>query len=593
MTVLYTNAFTGADGSAPTDFVLSQSPTGGTQDIQSNRFRQQTNQASQAIRAILPAGSWSKADGRVRATFTTQNPVGAIVPQIYARTSGDWSTEIDTPTTCYKLIWTSASGLMLFKRTGGTTTQLGSSFAFSLSVATTYYLTLQCVGTAIKGRIGTTADPGTWQIEVTDSSVAGPGQFQVALLSQAAGTLRVDWDDVSLDDLLTPATVASGSGAALFTASGGSSSVTITATDPVSGYGTALTPGGSSSTNLSTPPTAVGAANTAGVSVSGGGASGFPFATNPDGALTYATSPPLSSPELAYNFLTGQIELIGASASDVVVGTALASSTGAANNVIVATSASSTPTAATGVGVANAPTVTAVSSNVAAGCATGTGDATGISYLLDGNGDPILDENNLPIEDGYSLAVHVAPNATALAGTAAATAATTKVAAGVQAATAVGSAPLQSIAVSGATTVNAAAATSTGAANSSAATVASQINAATSAGAANTTQSAVQIYPTTLNSAGVAWSPEREAIAEPAVASGGVDAPQIDVLANNFTQAAAIPIAASAPNPHIHISVEAGIVAVGVAYPANQSTNEPGQLISLRDQGHTVTVKER
>lgn len=575
MAVLYTNSFTGTNGAAPSDFVLSQSPTGGTQDIQSNKFRQQTNQASQAIRAILPAGSWNKADGRVTATFTTQNPVGTLVPQIYARTSGDWSAEIDTPTTCYKLIHVTGQ-LRLYKRTGGTTTQVGSSVAFTLSASTTYGMTLQCVGTAIKGRIWTGTEPSTWQIEVTDSSVAGPGQFQIALLSQAAGTLRVDWDDVSLDDLLTNATVATGTGIAYFESAGGSSSITITSTDPVSGYGVALTPGGSARTNLGTPPVAAGAAHNATVTTSGASSANATTATG-SGVANTATN-----------------------------------------------THTTTPTAATGVGSVTNATVSTIQGAATANAqvASARGYGGGISYVLDELGNQILDEFGSPIADDYSLTVRVAPGVAAALSTGVmrpgaallesgddllledgslinigdVTVPSIAVAPHAGISAGVGSADVPSVTTGSSTAVNAIAATSSGTSTSATTAVAPNSGAPAGVGTAyspptKTVDAAIASSTGTANDASITST------TAVGVALGAGSAPdaQVDVNANNFVAAAPIPIFATAADARIAVYVNAGpVVVTGTAWAPNQTqADEPGQLITLRDHGHTVTVKER
>ena len=130
-------------------------------------------------------------------------------------------------------------------------------------------------------------------------------------------------------------------------------------------------------------------------------------------------------------------------------------------------------------------------------------------------------------------------------------------------------------------------------ANSAATTVATGISQAASTGASTDPQVAVSVPAGEASSVGVAQTPTKQTTAEPAVVVAQANDPQVSILGNNFAPVAAIPVAASAENPNIHIAVGAGLTVIGVAYPPNQSTNEPGQLITLRDQGHTVTVKER
>jgi hypothetical protein len=213
MSVVYTFPFNGTLGNWGPDWALSASPAGGVTDLLSDKGRMQTSTtAGQAQRAILNAARWNKTNGKGTAWFTTSNPVGSIVPQIMLRGSGDWSSEIDTPTTGYKLIWVVGLGLGLFKRTGGVTSQIGGWVAKTLNASTTYGMTLQTVGTGtvtLYGRLWTGVEPGTWDIDGAvdnTSPINGPGQFQMALLTQDPAALTVLWDDVSLDDLQTAAT---------------------------------------------------------------------------------------------------------------------------------------------------------------------------------------------------------------------------------------------------------------------------------------------------------------------------------------------------------------------------------------------------
>lgn len=198
MTVLYTDAFTSL-----ANWTTSEATgTGGTRDIVSNQFRMLTTATSgNTQRAILGTSQWNAADGKANIFFTTQAATDLMVPQIIMRGSGSWDTEVDSPVTGYKAIWVGGN-FQLYKRTGGTTTQLGSNSAFTLNTATTYGMSLQCVGTAIKARIytGTEPDSSTWLIQVTDAAIAGPGQCQLALLGQAA-IRDIRWDDLTLDDL--------------------------------------------------------------------------------------------------------------------------------------------------------------------------------------------------------------------------------------------------------------------------------------------------------------------------------------------------------------------------------------------------------
>lgn len=211
MTVLYAQAFTGSNGAAAPDFVTSEAGTGtGSEVIQGNKWRFSTSgSAGHVCRGILPSAKWQSAEGRATILWTTAaSGPGNIVPEIALRTSGNWDTEIDSPVTGYKCIFLQGSGIGLFKRIAGTTTQLGSYAAKTITTSTTYGFTLETTGTTIRCRMftGTTDPGGAWDVSVTDSAIPGPGQFQIAMLSQDAAVLTTDWDDLTLDNLATGAT---------------------------------------------------------------------------------------------------------------------------------------------------------------------------------------------------------------------------------------------------------------------------------------------------------------------------------------------------------------------------------------------------
>lgn len=210
MTVLYVNTFTKADGQVPDDFVLSGiGSVGGV--CAGQRWHLSTSGAGDVIRGILPAAKWNESNTKATVWwYTPATGPGNIIPQIHIRTSGDWSSEIDSPNSGYKVIFLNGNGVGLFKRIGGVTTQLG---AFVLKTITTngqYGFTIQAIGTGsvdVKARMWTgPVEPSTWDIQVTDSTspINGPGQSQAAMLSQDATALTVDFDDISLDNTISP-----------------------------------------------------------------------------------------------------------------------------------------------------------------------------------------------------------------------------------------------------------------------------------------------------------------------------------------------------------------------------------------------------
>lgn len=555
MSVVYSYDFTGTTGAAwSVEWATSSQPAGATVDISSNQGRMAVPSASQAARAILSGSSFSSANAEAVLTLAVPaTPANGGTPQIQLRTSGDWLTsggEVDSPTTGYKVVIFLASNQFAFyKQTGtGTSTQVGTTQSFTWTGGTTFNLAFRVEGTTISFWAWTGSRPGTATYSQTDSSVTGAGQCQLANLSQSAGTKTALLDSLTLDNLVTAtnanAVAATGTGAALFD-SGSSTSVTLEALDAITVTGTAY--GVSKGANNDAAPTGVGAANNATVAL------------------------PTPNP-------------------------AVAASTGAANNPTVTRTGHGDPTAGAGTGTANNATISTTTGtvNASAQTATGAGSSTGISYLLDENGDPVLDENGQPIEDGYGLKVTIASNIPATTAAGAGNAAQSAVAphAGIGASTGAAFAP--AITTDNTTAVNPTEATSAGAAANAVSKVATTTPDLISAGVAAAT-TAVTVNA----SAAVAAGAVTDAVAVPqsaeAAATGEAFDAQVNVLSGNFISAAAIPIAATVPAATINVAVHATAAAAagstGGASPNSQ--NEPGQLVTVRDHGHTISAKEK
>lgn len=209
MTVLYTDAFTSL-----ANWTTSEAGGGaGTSDIVSNAFRQLTSTtAGNAQRAILGSGNWNVADGEATIKFTISSGAAAV-PQVILRGSGSWDSEIDSPVTGFKLIVNQGSNVWaVYKRTGGTTTQIGSNQSFTPSVGTQYTIGFKITGTSgsitVYGKVFATggADPGYTTVASSQTGPNGPGQCQLANLTTASVAQDVRWDDLSLDDLVVAGT---------------------------------------------------------------------------------------------------------------------------------------------------------------------------------------------------------------------------------------------------------------------------------------------------------------------------------------------------------------------------------------------------
>ena len=204
MAVVYTNGFTSL-----ADFTTDEiTGSGGTRDIVSNQYRNVTTVTDgNCQRTILGTGSFNGAEVKATIFFTTQAATNSMSPQFHVRGSNDWAGgDTTSPTTCYKLIWV-AGNIQMYRRSGGSTVQLGSNVALALATTTTYGMTIQATSNQISGRIwnASGAEPGTWDIgPITDNNVAGPGTVQFCLFGQAA-IRDVRWDNLSIDDLTVAA----------------------------------------------------------------------------------------------------------------------------------------------------------------------------------------------------------------------------------------------------------------------------------------------------------------------------------------------------------------------------------------------------
>lgn len=216
MTVLYANSFTGADGSAPADLVLSEAGgTGGTRDVQSNTFRMLTTAATfNNQRAIVPSAKWNQVDGEQLIDFTI--PVGQGQAFLTLRGSGVWHGTDDTAATLgYRILINMAGDeVYFFKDNAGIYTQLGATVTgVTFLDSTTYRCRYRVVGTAstvlsFQAWPTSGSDPGGWLAQRTDSSspITSAGQAMFCFRTVAAAARQLNWDNLSLDDLVVTAT---------------------------------------------------------------------------------------------------------------------------------------------------------------------------------------------------------------------------------------------------------------------------------------------------------------------------------------------------------------------------------------------------
>ena len=92
----------------------------------------------------------------------------------------------------------------IYKRVAGVDTQLGTVI-FTFAINTNYKLRFRVEGTALKLRVwvAVDAEPGTWDIEVTDTALA-TGRFGMQRVFMDT-VVNADFEDYSVDDLVVAA----------------------------------------------------------------------------------------------------------------------------------------------------------------------------------------------------------------------------------------------------------------------------------------------------------------------------------------------------------------------------------------------------
>lgn len=206
MTTLVSDTFTGSNGTALNSSNWVSGFTGSAAaapTIQGNKGRWLTGTGTGyafATKGVsLRVNTATRQDAEISGTYT---PQGETYPEIYIRSS---STIFDRGGNGYCLTLPTNGGdtsLKIRKSVSGSASTI-SSAAFSVSNGTTYGFRFQVIGTALKGRIWNTssAEPGTWDISVTDSSVTAAGYIGIAVEPGDAAGNYVDFDNIVVDDV--------------------------------------------------------------------------------------------------------------------------------------------------------------------------------------------------------------------------------------------------------------------------------------------------------------------------------------------------------------------------------------------------------
>lgn len=162
------STFTGSDGSAwSPEWVLGTSTGASTAVLNSNRGRMTLSQAGsytdRMTQRLVAAGQW--ADVIMRGTVEFPNLTSENFGQAWVRAGTNIQAD------GYFVSLSPFYGdVGLYKRVGGTQTQLGSSVAFGWAANTPTSWLIEAVGTTIRCKVWTGSEPGGYTISQTDTS---------------------------------------------------------------------------------------------------------------------------------------------------------------------------------------------------------------------------------------------------------------------------------------------------------------------------------------------------------------------------------------------------------------------------------------
>ena len=182
--------------------------------MQSEAGQMPLNGASTASRATAEHNDITNAEVVLDVTPSSYDGTNIKTLSTVLRGNGTWDgTELDAHVTCYRaeLLVNAGATLQLHKVVNGTVTALGSAQSLT-GTPTTWRIRFRVDGTAIKAKAwdASGAEPGTWDIEQTDSSVSAGGVLAVAAKQDAgaATTHTMTVDRVLLEELAATEDVA-------------------------------------------------------------------------------------------------------------------------------------------------------------------------------------------------------------------------------------------------------------------------------------------------------------------------------------------------------------------------------------------------
>lgn len=201
MAAVFTEAFTGTNGDAwnATRWPTVSGGTGGTVDIQSNKGRMQTGTVQWDLCQAIPQDVIPD-DFGATGSFTITSATETYPFLIYRcnATGNDY----------FQLTWLAPSDVVAIERRDNFVPTTMDSAALAVADGDTIHWRLLVVGSDHKLRcwLNGASEPGTWTLEFTDSTYATQNLAIFGVINGGTTSRRIDWDNVTIDDLNATAT---------------------------------------------------------------------------------------------------------------------------------------------------------------------------------------------------------------------------------------------------------------------------------------------------------------------------------------------------------------------------------------------------
>ena len=201
MAAVLTETWTGTNGAAwnSTRWPTVSGGTGGTVDIQSNKGRMQTGTVQWDLCQAIPQDVIPD-DFEVTGSVTITSATETYPFLIYRCNS--------TGNNYFQLTWLAPSDVVAIERRDNFVPTTMDSDTLAVADGDTIHWRLRVVGSDHKLRcwVNGASEPGTWLLEFTDSTYAAQNLAIVGVINGGTTSRRIDWDDVTIDDLVNNAT---------------------------------------------------------------------------------------------------------------------------------------------------------------------------------------------------------------------------------------------------------------------------------------------------------------------------------------------------------------------------------------------------